>query len=337
MLLTALITSLVLSAAAPQKYDATLEGEIDNDSVTATYTQLKTAYDADKKEAWLYIDSPGGEVFAMLQFTSHVKDLKKYGMKIVCVADVMAASAASMIYEDICDVRIVTPGTVILFHEAAGMIGGKETNMADGLKLMQIIDEMVDNKIAPRLHLAPEEYRAHVRGRDWFLSSNEVVELFGADKVMDSQDLPTLLDPPASRSKPADLKPSPPPSPVPNETPQGEPSKISPAVQPMGEQFHETVSQRLLHGAQELVWKVRMWLATIDWQKTAMWTAYGLLGLVALWVWIKSILDKRKAKKAWLAAKAAKLKAENEARQAAVQAALDSIKKKTKKAKKNGA
>ena len=124
MILTALLLSLVVTAA-PQKYDAQIDGPITEDGLSETLTQLKVAYDSGKPEAQLYINSPGGDAVAMLMFIGKVEDLKKYGMKIHCTADGMIASAGSIIYEAICDQRDITPQTLVLFHEAASIVWRK--------------------------------------------------------------------------------------------------------------------------------------------------------------------------------------------------------------------
>ncbi len=325
MILTALLLSLVVTAA-PQKYDAQIEGPITEESLSDTLTQLKVAYDANKSEALLYINSPGGDALAMLEFMGKAQDLRKYGMKIHCTGDGIVASAASMIFEDICDIRDITPSALVLFHEAAGMIGGKETNMEDGLALIKALDRVVALKVAPRLHLTVEEYRARVKGRDWWMSGEDAYNVWhAADNLVQQKDTPTQLDPPGGKkTEDKDLKLPPPFSPIPsksNEVGREVPSQDAPEVgsAPWG-------LGKL--GA------LKAWLLTRDWQKTLMWSVYGLLGLVALGAWVKSALDKRKAKKQWLAMKEAAVRAADEAKRKAIQDALDSIKKKTKKSKK---
>ena len=189
--------------------------------------------------------------------------------------------------------------------------------------------EAISQWVAPRLQLTLEEYHQHVRGRDWWMPGADAVNInHAADKLVPQKDTPTRLDPPGKKDVPEkEMKLPPPFSPIPSksdEVSREVPSQDAPGVgsAPWG---------------LDKLGAFKSWLITRDWQATMMWSIYGIIGLVAIGAWIESALSKRKTKKLWLAAKEAKLRAEDEARQAAANLAMAAAAKKTKpKRKKNG-
>lgn len=125
----------------------------------------------------LVISSPGGNVFAGLNFIQDVERMKaaKPALKIHCVGDIIVASMAADIFEsDVCDTRQVTNRTVVLFHGV----------QAPDSPLKTAIDFAIAQWVAPRLLLTPGDFLAKVRQGDWIMNAYEAVAAHAADEII---------------------------------------------------------------------------------------------------------------------------------------------------------
>lgn len=159
------------SPARVFKYGNTIElGEITDTDTVEPLAGLKLLSDGGAREATLRIDSPGGSVFVGLRFIRQVTDLKKQsGMRINCVVDGAAYSMAAVVLESpVCDTRLATPQSTVLFHNghSSGAEGTAE-EIASAAHLLEALNGALAAVVAVRLGITPEEYRARIAGKDW--------------------------------------------------------------------------------------------------------------------------------------------------------------------------
>jgi ATP-dependent protease ClpP protease subunit len=171
-----------VSLAKTARYDVDLFGAMTGDSLAKTLDQLNSA---QGPEVTFRISSPGGEAIATFVFIELAKDIKAAkGLHVTCVGTVMVASAAAILLESpVCDVRIIEPATVVLFHAASGGTRGKAGEQEDDLKLLQALNYMAAAMVAPRIGMTPEEYLSWIGDRDRWLSSAQCLERGIVDEV----------------------------------------------------------------------------------------------------------------------------------------------------------
>ena len=128
----------------------------------------------------IFLDSPGGSVMALDRMISAADALKAGGKKIRCFVD-FAASAAFMLAESICDERIVQQHSVFMQHQAAFGVRGQTNRIASFYKFILGILDRLDDRVAKRLGISTEEYRAK-SADDWWTSGDDAVKQGLADR-----------------------------------------------------------------------------------------------------------------------------------------------------------
>ena len=172
----------LLLTAGPARYDADVIGPITIESITATAIQM---YAAAGPEVSVRINSPGGDPMAVLLFNDLMRDTKaERHLHVTCVGTMMVASAAAILLEsDFCDVRVLEPATMVLFHGAAMGTSGKSDSLEDDVAALRVLDRAIAALIAPRMHMTVDEYLAWIRGRDRWISPDVALELGYVDRV----------------------------------------------------------------------------------------------------------------------------------------------------------
>lgn len=182
---------------APDKgkqYDVLINDEFTEDLAKKVLADAEKAA-KDHPRVLVKFMSPGGELWSMWQVIGGLEDLKKNhpGVKIVCYADVLLASAAAISFEAVCDERYLTAQTSVLFHEAQGGVGGgNEARAQEAVDAIHATDESLDSVVAARLGMSLADYRLKVYGRNWWLRGQALVDVHGADSLVDRMDTPAV-------------------------------------------------------------------------------------------------------------------------------------------------
>lgn len=183
----ALIAALLLAATPSPRYDASIIGDMDGESLGGAMTQLMAS--PTDRPLQLRIMSPGGNALSTMVFIELVKDLKhERDLKIVCTGSVMVASAAALLFESpVCDERILEPATVMLFHAAyLSSSSGKGKEMEDDSSLIRTLNRALAYEVAARMHMTVDQYLAWIDGHDRWLSADLAVELGYADRLVEA-------------------------------------------------------------------------------------------------------------------------------------------------------
>ena len=111
----------------------------------------------------VYIDSPGGSVFALNNMIEHMMYSDK---KFTCVAR-YAASAAFMLLQ-FCDERFILPyGGILMSHDASATLSGKLPKLRNVLDVWQNLIEKIEFKVAARMGMSFDDYKDLIAHDIW--------------------------------------------------------------------------------------------------------------------------------------------------------------------------
>ena len=127
----------------------------------------------------VWLNSPGGDVFAASQIYTM---LKEYKGKVTVKIDGLAASAASVIAMA-GDEIVMSPTACIMIHNPATVIFGEAADFASGIKMLSEVKESIINAYEQRTGLPRGKISNMMDAETWF-SAQKAVELGFADQIL---------------------------------------------------------------------------------------------------------------------------------------------------------
>lgn len=124
----------------------------------------------DIREINLYINSPGGDAFSGLALADQIERARRKGFKITAHASGIVASAAVPVFS-VCDVRLASPGTVFMVHEASlWRWAGSSTHsdIKSTNALMDMLRERYIDKMVKHSKLSKKEWEELEHKTTWF-------------------------------------------------------------------------------------------------------------------------------------------------------------------------
>lgn len=157
-----------------------LVGEIDDVSASRFIQELYTV-SAKSPVVTVYIDSPGGDVLAGMRMIDAVVGIKaiRPGVQLRCFAQ-NAASMAFIFLQTSCDRRVVSSFSVLMSHQASLGVRGKAGEVESRMELVRQVLVILDKRVAARLGLSVEAYRAQIVN-DWWLVGEKGLDARAAD------------------------------------------------------------------------------------------------------------------------------------------------------------
>ena len=156
---------------------------ITRDSANLVIAQLLHLESQDPdKDISLYIDSPGGEVYAGLGILDTMNFVKP-DVSTICVG--MAASMASVLLA--CGAkgkRYALPNSTVMIHQPSSGVQGQQTDMQIVADETRYIREHMNEILSNATGQPIEKINADTE-RDNYLRANEALEYGLVDKVMD--------------------------------------------------------------------------------------------------------------------------------------------------------
>lgn len=152
-----------------------LRGEVKGQNM-ATLTHRVMAGPQDK--LYLFIDSPGGSIFAGLKLVDALRATDK---RIVCVANT-AISMAFVIFQA-CDERLIMDDAVLMQHVASYGLQGQEPNNFSLANFLHRMTQSMNRMQARRMGMTEEAFYDKVRD-DWWMWGDEAVKNKAADQVV---------------------------------------------------------------------------------------------------------------------------------------------------------
>jgi ATP-dependent Clp protease protease subunit len=133
----------------------------------------------------VWINSPGGDVFAAAQIYNMLMD---YTGPVTVKIDGIAASAASVIAMAGGDV-LVSPVSMIMIHDPATIAWGDSEEMLRAKALLDEVKESIINAYELKTGLSRTKL-AHMMSDETWMNAHKAVELGFADKIMFTGDEP---------------------------------------------------------------------------------------------------------------------------------------------------
>lgn len=173
-------------------------GAVDDDVMAAALEQFKTVAESGAKEVTLRFDSPGGSIFLGFHWMRAVEDLKKaHGIHVTCIVDGMAYSMAAVVLESpVCDLRLATVRSTILFHNGAGAVQGTAEQIRNATAFLEAENAAMAAMISERIGMPMADYRAKIATGDWVMPAQDALTAH----VLDGIAVPGDIEPPATAS-----------------------------------------------------------------------------------------------------------------------------------------
>lgn len=153
---------------------------LDND---ITPQKFKAELTASTGNISVWLNSPGGDVFAASQIYTM---LKEYDGKVTVKIDGLAASAASVIAMA-GDEVLMSPVAMMMVHNPATLIFGEAADLQSGIKMLSEVKESIINAYEQRTGLSRAKISNMMDAETWF-SAQKAVELGFADKILYASD-----------------------------------------------------------------------------------------------------------------------------------------------------
>jgi ATP-dependent protease ClpP protease subunit len=148
-----------------------LKGEVSEASISDTIKEL-----IEKPKAVLFLDSPGGSVFAALPLLEYLENNPR-----TCVTN-FSASMAFVIMQ-YCKERILTPYGIMMQHQAQiGFPQMPAENLISIAKLIESVTLKTDTVQAKRLKISNTEFKDKIRS-DWWMFGREVLQNNAVDRI----------------------------------------------------------------------------------------------------------------------------------------------------------
>ena len=159
-----------------------ISGEIDDNLANSVVAELLYLDSLEKKDIFLYINSPGGSITSGMAIYDTMNFIKS-DISTICIG--MAASmAAFLLSSGTKGKRIALPNSEIMIHQPLGGVEGQATDMkirTDRIietksKLNKILSENTGKPLS-KIKKDPE--------RDYFMSSKKALEYGLIDKIIE--------------------------------------------------------------------------------------------------------------------------------------------------------
>ena len=144
-----------------------------------TPKKFKAELLSDSGDISVWLNSPGGDVFAASQIYTM---LKEYAGKVSVRIDGLAASAASVIAMA-GDEIIMSPVAMMMIHNPATVIFGEAADLQSGIKMLSEVKESIINAYEQKTNLPRNKISNMMDAETWF-SAQKAVELGFADKIL---------------------------------------------------------------------------------------------------------------------------------------------------------
>jgi len=137
----------------------------------------------------VWINSPGGDVFAAAQIYNMLRD---YAGRVTVQIDGIAASAASVIAMAGDEVR-VSPVAMLMIHNPSTLAWGDSEEMLRAKEMLDEVKESIINAYEEKTRLSRVKI-AHLMDDETWMSAKKAVELGFADKITWSEEQDALND-----------------------------------------------------------------------------------------------------------------------------------------------
>ena len=170
-----------------------LEGPIDSDAFWGdeiTPTAFRRELEAEEGDVTVWLNSPGGNVFAAAEIYTMLRDYK--GAVTVKIASI-AASAASVVAMA-GDRVLMSPTALLMIHDPATIAMGDTKAMQQAITVLNEVKESIINAYAAKTGLRRSKIADLMAAETW-LNAKKAVELGFADEILFAKDDPDEEEP----------------------------------------------------------------------------------------------------------------------------------------------
>ncbi len=147
------------------------------DEITPKQFKAELSESSDNISVWL--NSPGGDVFAATQIYNMIKE---YPGRVVVKIDGLAASAASVIAMAGDEIHM-SPTGMLMIHNPSTAIFGEASDFQSGIAMLNEVKEGIINAYEQKTGLSRTKL-AHMMDAETWMSAKKAVSLGFADKVL---------------------------------------------------------------------------------------------------------------------------------------------------------
>lgn len=126
--------------------------------------------------------SPGGSVVDGMALWDYLHSMKDTGHRLITVAQGMAASMAGILIQA-GDERIMGKESYLLIHQVQAGVMGSFGELEDRMKWLELVQERILDIFAKRSKMPRNQIKKKWTRTDWWLSSDEALDLGFVDKV----------------------------------------------------------------------------------------------------------------------------------------------------------
>ena len=159
-----------------------LEGPIDEESFwgdEVTPAAFRDELDAEDGDVTVWINSPGGNVFAAAEIYTMLKDHKG---KITVKIDAIAASAASVIAMA-GDTVLMSPVSMLMIHDPMTIAMGNASDMEKAISTLNEVKESIINAYVAKTGMSRNKVAKLMSDETW-MNAKKAVELGFADAIL---------------------------------------------------------------------------------------------------------------------------------------------------------
>lgn len=168
-----------------EERELVIDGAISDESWfddDVTPKQFREELENGNGDITLWINSPGGDVFAASQIYTMLRD---YPGKVTVKIDGLAASAASVIAMAGTSV-LMSPTALLMIHDPATCAFGNEEDMKQAIEVLREVKESIINAYEEKTHLQ----RAHIdrlMSAETWMNAKKAIELGFADGLIEDE------------------------------------------------------------------------------------------------------------------------------------------------------
>lgn len=177
-----------------------LEGPIDEESFWGdeiTPQMFRDELNAGEGDVTVWINSPGGNVFAAAEIYTMLKDYKG---SITVKIDAIAASAASVVAMA-GDTVQMSPVAMLMIHDPSTVAMGNTKDMEKAIEMLNEVKESIINAYASKSGLSHARI-ANLMSNETWMNAKKAVELGFADEILFSKKEDEPDSDPANPDKP---------------------------------------------------------------------------------------------------------------------------------------
>lgn len=177
-----------------------LEGPIDEESFWGdeiTPQMFRDELNAGEGDVTVWINSPGGNVFAAAEIYTMLKDYKG---SITVKIDAIAASAASVVAMA-GDTVQMSPVAMLMIHDPSTVAMGNTKDMEKAIEVLNEVKESIINAYASKSGLSHARI-ANLMSNETWMNAKKAVELGFADEILFSKKQDEPDSDPANPDKP---------------------------------------------------------------------------------------------------------------------------------------